>query len=598
MLGISAFISDYVLGPGNYVIGFVLLLGVLVTIHEFGHFIVAKWCGMRVETFAVGFGKKLLTWTRGETEYALCLFPLGGYVKITGQDPRDEVDADLEHRTFRAKPLWMRASVVLAGPLFNAALALILFIGLVAVGLPSQAPVFEKIRENSPAYKAGFRSGDWIKSVSIPNAGKHSIREFRELELLISENANKNLTFEVLRDDNLQAIQYTPKLGLDRDSVLMVTVNRGTVDGWEKLAPSSTLIIDNPNSWLGLNKLPNGFTPEEVTFNSQTFEVKTFDDVTSLWATIAAQAKLSSSSKHELSFTGKIYPIPFTGNPKQTLQKIAKQDPETFTIEWSEQSNPIPSSLNAAGAFSTDLVVGAVMKDLSAEKIGIKSGDRLTHIEDRPMSSAPQFIGAVQKFANASSDNKIKISWSRKGEAMSAVAEPKWIEVKDPFTEAPLKKFLIGIQFSPAVAPPTQAIVRATGVGDAIALGWTKTYNLTATILKSFYHLFSGNISAKHLGGPLSIVQIAGKSFSQGATSFLRMMAFISLNLFILNLLPLPVLDGGHLVLFCLEAIRRKPLNAKIVEVWTTVGFVLLLGLMVMATVNDISRYVKILFSS
>jgi regulator of sigma E protease len=178
----------------------------------------------------------------------------------------------------------------------------------------------------------------------------------------------------------------------------------------------------------------------------------------------------------------------------------------------------------------------------------------------------------------------------REGKIILASVQPVLVESRDPLTEAKKNQFQIGAMFLPIPAPPTQVIVKGDGVFETVGLGVSKTVALTRSMLASFYHLAVGDISPKTLGGPILIGKIAGESFKAGASQFFRMMAFISMNLAILNLLPVPVLDGGHLVMFAVEGIRRRPLSIKFIEAWSTVGFVFLMGLVAVVFFNDLSR--------
>ena len=233
-------------------ISVVILLGVLVAIHEFGHFIVAKACGVRVETFSIGIGMKLLKFTRGETEYAISLIPLGGYVKLTGQDPREEVPPEFESRSFRHKPLYQRAAVVMAGPFFNAGLAAFILILLFKVGIPVQSPVIGRILPGSSAERAGFRAMDHVTEITRGDGEVVPIREYSDLEKVVGESAGKSLTFKIERAGEGHAgtfnLGYTPVLGLERDSTLGVYKERGIISGAEKAAPAPVLGVV-PGTW-------------------------------------------------------------------------------------------------------------------------------------------------------------------------------------------------------------------------------------------------------------------------------------------------------------------------------------------------------------
>jgi regulator of sigma E protease len=244
--------------------------------------------------------------------------------------------------------------------------------------------------------------------------------------------------------------------------------------------------------------------------------------------------------------------------------------------------------LDPARLLTSDLLVNQVSADSPAQKLGLQWGDRILEIGGEPVESFAQFRSRVQSLA--ASGTPIALRWQRGSEVLEGSVEPKQVEQKDPLTEVKQQQFQVGIQFAAVAVPPTLVVLKAKNPWDMMVLSWTKTVDLSTAMLGSFYHLAVGDISPKTLGGPVLIGKIAGESLKQGWDSFLKMMAFISLNLFILNLLPIPVLDGGHLVLFAVEAIRKKPLSLKAIEVWSTAGFVVLMSLVAVVFFNDLSR--------
>ena len=248
----------------------------------------------------------------------------------------------------------------------------------------------------------------------------------------------------------------------------------------------------------------------------------------------------------------------------------------------------MPATPEAAGIAASELVVLEVKDGTPASALGLKQGDEILSLNNEPVKSFLWFRERLQELAH--DNTEIAISWRRGNEAQHASVKPEKVSTTDPVTEASKDQFQIGAAFLALPAAPLTYTLKANGIVDAMVLGWDKTVNLSISMVASFYYLATGEISPKTLGGPLLIGKIAGESVKQGWEAFLKMMAFISLNLFILNLLPVPVLDGGHLVLFAIEAVRRKPLSLKIVEVWTTTGFFLLMGLVAVVFFNDLSR--------
>lgn len=352
----------------------VVLFGLLIFFHELGHFIVAKMIGVRVLKFSLGFGPKLLSKKIGDTEYLLSAFPLGGYVKPLGEDPEDELSEEDKPYSFGYQPVWKRAAMVAAGPIFNLVLAFIIFTGFLAFNYPIAVPdldsittTIENVTEDSPAASAGFQSGDEIKAINGSD-----VMDWTEMAAVFSKNPGKELDVKVRRGDEVVNLTVTPE----------------PVKGMDE----------------------NG---EEV---------------------LVGRIGISKKMSGKVIESGSILSAPFKG--------------------------------------------------------------------------------------------------------MEAVYE--WCVVT------------------------IEVVVK----------------------------LFSGGISAKQIGGPILIVDAAAKAAEVGIYTYLNFVAIISINLAILNLLPVPVLDGGHLLFFGIEALRRKPLNEKFMLAANKVGMALLLLLITFVFYNDIIRIV------
>ena len=353
---------------GNILIA-ILILGLLIFVHELGHFAVAKWSGVTVLRFSLGFGPRLLAWRRGVTEYAVSAIPLGGYVKMLGDDPEDDVPVVDAAHAFSQQPLSTRFAIVLAGPMMNlvtACVAFSLVFALYGAGTPTEAAKIGGVMENMAAAKAGLRRGDTVLAVD----GK-AIATWEELSQAVRASGGKSLDMEVRREDG-------------------------------------------------------------------------------------------------------------------TVEHVA-----TIPEERAEKS-------------------------VFGEEIG--------------------------------------------------------------------KAYLIGIERFVEIAP--------VSLVNAIGLGVYETYFWVKMTLLSVVKIFQGSVSARDLGGPILIVQAAGQQAERGLDYLIRFLGLISVNLGVLNLLPIPVLDGGHLLFFTFEAVRGRPLALRQREMAQQVGLFLLLALMVFVFYNDISRIV------
>ena len=347
------------------IVSAIVVLGVLIFVHELGHFLFAKYFGVGVETFSLGFGPKIFAKTVGETEYRISAFPLGGYVKMVGENKDDELPEEDVHRSFMAKAPLQRMVIVAAGPCFNLIFAYLIFIVVCMIGIPTPTTKIGEVMKDKPAARAGLREGDRVKSIN----GK-PVSRWNDLAQLITESGGKPLALTVEREGKTFVVQVTPEM------------------------------------------------------------------------------------------------------------RTAK---------------------NLLGDMVTSPVIGVmVSKEVVTERVG------------------------------------------------------------------PL---------------------------DAIVKGSEHTWNVTKLTVVAVGKIFTGSISVDNIGGPIMIAKTAGEQAETGLVYFLSFMALLSINLGLLNLLPVPILDGGHLVFYLWEMMVGKPVNLKTREVAQQIGLALLLGLMVLAFYNDIARY-------
>lgn len=441
-------------------ISFLIVLGVLIFIHELGHFVVAKLSGVGVLKFSLGFGPKIFGIKRGETEYLISALPLGGYVKMVGESPDEEVTPEDKEKSFTNKSVSKKAAIVVAGPIMNLALAfallpLIYLIGIQVPAYLEKEAVVGYVVKDEVADKAGLKNGDIITSID----GKQ-------------------------------------------------------IKNWEEL---STIIISNPNKSLKL-RIKRGEELKEVT------------------------VKPEASSQTGGGIVGFLPPVSPT--------------------------------------------VGGLNKGFPAEKAGLKVGDTILAVDKIKIGHWIELQQAIQNKKSEARSQKSEVknkntegmlfSVKRGNETFELRIKPQWND--------DIKAYAIGI------SPLQESITRRYGPVGAVIEGTKKMGELTMLTFVIIKKLFVGEISIKTLGGPLMIAQVAGQAAETGLTAFLSLMAFLSLQLGILNLLPIPVLDGGFLAFFGIEALRGKPLNEKAMTIAQNVGIGLLVLLMVFVTYNDVMR--------
>ena len=432
-----------------YLYAIVFNLGILIFVHELGHYLAARASGVTVERFSMGFGPRILKFTRGATEYALSAIPFGGYVKMAGTEQRPEGDTtELGPGAFLSKRIGIRAVIVAAGPITNliwavlVATGLLLFTGIQTLG----EPVVGEVEESSPAAVAGLLPRDHIVSVGGTDVGSWE---------------------DVVR-----------LAALDEDGSVELVVSRGADPG---------VLVD---------------------------------------VTLAVAAD-EETGELDLGLTAYVPPI-----------------------------------------------LGDVLSGGPADRAGMIAGDVIITIDDVEIASWSELGGIIYE----SLGEELTIVWERDAEVMSAVVVPE--EGDEPVGMTEVRTVgMIGIM------RPWE--VRRLGPGEAVVTAVRFTAANLRMIVEFFVGLATGQVSGSMVGGPIKVIQLASESARWGATYFFGFMAFMSLNLFLINMLPLPILDGGHLLLMVLEKVRRRGLTEKQLMVWQQTGLVFFAGLMIFLLVKD-----------
>jgi regulator of sigma E protease len=445
-------------------VALIVVLGVLIFVHEAGHFVAAKWAGIYVHRFSLGLGPPIrwLTFRRGETEYSISWLPLGGYVKMASRE-EDIGSSALEggattapvpsDRVFEAKPIWKRMVVILAGVTMNAVFAWLVFVAL--------------------AYKNG-RQIDPVTRVG------------RVVNELVPAQAQ-----------DLKQI---------RPGTQIVSVNGDSVESW--------------------------------------------DDIVS---------GIANTSDEEV--------------------RLKLGDGRTVVLPI--HPDALEERIKAAQALQPyrPAVVDSIVADRPAALAGMQKGDTVVAVNGRPVQQWYDMTEVVQESAN----RNVTLTVSRRGDRVNLSLRPYLDSIPGPDG----KRRAVG---RIGVTVGTQSITQRLGLGEAIVAGSEATIRSSTQVLRTVRGLFSGRISGRAVGGPILIGQMAGESARMGLDTFLGFMALISINLAILNLLPVPVLDGGQFLFLLAEALIRRPLPLKLRERLTTVGLVLIILLMGLAFSNDFRR--------
>ncbi|WP_180683382.1 RIP metalloprotease RseP [Tepidicella baoligensis] len=448
------------------VLAFLAALGLLIAVHEYGHYRVAVACGVKVLRFSIGFGKPLWRWqsARGGTEFVIGALPLGGYVRML--DEREgPVAPEERHRAFNAQPLRSRVAIVAAGPLANLLLAVALYAAVSWIGVQEPRPVLSSPPPASLAERAGVRGGEWVVAMAQEAQSPQVVESFETLRWQLTRAA------------------------LSQQDVRL----------W---------LADGPDQ-----------AGREVTLRLSELSVRDAD------ATL--------------------------------LQRIG------IVAPWSAP------------------VVGEILPGGAAEAAGLRRADVVLRVDDQVVVDGQHLRTLIREAVTAQGEARTQ-RWEveRDGRRLVLDVSPRPERVGDAW---------VGRVGAYIGAPPEMVTVSA-GVFEGLWKGVVRTWEVSVLSLRMMYRMLVGEASLKNLSGPLTIADYAGQSASMGLTSYILFLALISVSLGVLNLLPLPVLDGGHLMYYLWEAVTGRPVSDVWMDRLQRGGMVVLLGLMSLAMFNDVAR--------
>jgi regulator of sigma E protease len=444
------------------VIAFVVALGILIIVHEYGHYLAARLCNIKVLRFSVGFGKPLATWRRGPdgTEWTIAAVPFGGYVKMLDEREGPVATQDLP-RAFNRQGVWKRFLVVVAGPVFNFIFAVLVYAGLFMHGLPEVRPIIGQPPLGTIAAHAGFRAGETLRAID----GK-PVRTWGEVRWRVLEAA---LQHEVL---SVEAID-------ERGNISALTLDLRAV--------SDNDVEGDLLAHLGLQPFRPTLAP----------------------------------------------------------------------------------------------VLGRIVAGSPAEHAGLAPGDRITRVDGTPVTTWESLVRMIR----AKPEKSLRLDVVRGEQRLQLEVRPELVEANGekigrigaaPFVPASqADRMLVRVHYG-----PLESLLKATG----------KTYDIAVFSLRMIGKMLLGEVSWRHLSGPVTIADFAGQSAQLGWIPYVSFLALISISLGVLNLLPIPLLDGGHLMYYTVEIIKGSPVSDRAMELGQRVGLTLLLVMMAFAFYNDLNR--------
>lgn len=549
---------------------FVLLLSCLVFFHELGHFLVAKLSGVKVLTFSIGFGPAIIKKRFGETEYRFALIPLGGYVKMYGDEPdfdpaagkrvgkaaeREEPEAEPgpkedAHRAFNARPLWQRTLIVLAGPVFNLILPFIIYLLVFLTHTDMVPATIGEAIDGGPAAEAGVESGDLVTAID----GK-PIRYWWELEEIISRSPDKDLEITLDRDGNSRTATVHVE---GRDQMKLQQMNLVDREGRIQIVP----IHARPEVWVRSGS------------QAQRAGLSTFDrvvDVDGRDVVSFAQfyRAISDGSAHKVTIL-KNEPAGEAGHVRLGL--LSKE---------TEIELPAGAHLDIASA---QMAVYDVEPGSPAADLGLSRGDRIVTLDGFGFPFWYLMEVHLQQFV----EEKHKLTWENESGLHQTEFSLLPSTEKGDFNEERQVVVFGGYNYAGYGAPAP--IPNEDRLAYAAHFTWVETLDAYRITLYSVAGLVGGKVPLKEMGGPILIYDMASKTTEYGWEYFFRMMVWLSLSLGFINLFPVPILDGGHLMFFAIEAIIRRPIPIRVREIATLVGLVLIVLLMIVVFKNDIVR--------
>lgn len=599
-------------------------IGLVIFVHELGHFIAARMCGVRVETFSLGFGPRVLSWVRGPTRYQLALVPIGGFVRMAGEEGRPQGSAIPPDHLW-AKPVGQRFFIYSGGVLMNLLFGLVVFPILFARGVPFTEPVIGDVLPGGPAWQAGLQSGTRVLEVNGQPVFEFghvltqvALGDPRETTLLVQEPGARapRLVSLVPRLETTQHL-YTIDIGAPLDPRGSIVVDADGAAATAGLDDQTRVlgVVGAPEEWPLADQLTWG-TQElgalELRVANGAAEPRTVSIVPrelarggparlgispprQQVAALRANADLETlglrADDRLLSVNGA--PIRKLYDLERALLALGADSaaaPSTleFSVRRGERELALrapPLSRERALALCADLAlrVDAESTEVvlapgeAAEAAGLRDGDRVRAVDGRPVDTWRELQDLVVRAIDENRAVELKVERPVPGEAaaqLEFVVEPKPLAGSD-------------WGFSPL---PAHYVYRSANLADAVSAGALCSWRFVQDSWLTVKRMLLGQVGSQNIGGIITIGRASYSWAEEGLSKLFYFLAMLSINLAFLNILPIPVLDGGHLAFLLIERLKGSPVSERVYGYSQMVGLVLLLSLMVYVTYNDILR--------
>lgn len=537
---------------------FAILCSVLIFVHELGHFVWAKIFGVKVLTFSIGFGPKILRLRGRETEYCVGILPLGGFVKMLEETRQESVLPEDKARTFEAQALWKRIIIVLAGPAMNILFPVVLYFSVFMGEQDSAPPTIGIVMPGHPA-EGRLLPGDRVLEVN-----GQTIYTFAEVREMVQKNPGKELQFKVFRGREHVEVTIVPsEQRVEKPLEIVDVVGEIGIGPSQPAAVIGVPQTDSPAYRAGLRTF-------DVIIEVRGQPLKTFAEL----------EKILAENRGETVPVAYLRPVKVhgaignLGDLSVYESGVAALTPEVIQ----------GGTLARAGIESADLYVSDVPAGSAEASADLQPGDRIVSVDGVEVSAWSMFKDRLF----AARDRPHVIAWDRAGQHKSGTIELRrelWV---DEYGQEKPRYTLGAGHWMPVV--PEAPIESPHSIRHAMASALEETYDVIRFILIGIVRIVQGKVSLSTLGGPITVYDVIGAESAKGVSYFVWAMAVISINLGLVNLLPIPVLDGGHLVFFSFEAVLRRPLPLRVREIASLLGMVLLVTLMGIAFKNDVER--------